>query len=418
MYGMTFRTEDLFPAHFLKCFNYALHHTYTEYTLYGGRGSCKSSFISLMLLIILAQHENVSAVCIRKHENTCRDSVYAQIRWAIDKLELNDVWKCNVSPLQMTNKLTGQKIFFRGCDDPVKLKSLKVEKGYVGFLWFEESVEFNAADMRSVKQTVMRGGDKFWVFDSFNPPVSRRSWKNADLLQVKSNRYIHKSTFLDVPRSWLSDSFIYEAKHLSRTNERMFRNEYLAEPTGSGANVFENIETRKITDEEIADFQWTYNGIDWGINPDPSVYVKTSYSSKAKTLYIYHEILCKNLSGEKLADAFMANGANPEDYVIADTGSGNFAINDFHTFGWNIRKTFSGKTGGKDRNYSFRWLQTLDKIVIDPERCPVAAEEFLNYEYAKDKDGNVLSGYPDGQPDHVIDAVRYALEQVYRRSGM
>ncbi len=415
---MLTKTEVLFPANFNGVFKSAIFHEYTEYTLYGGRGSCKSSFTSLMLLIILGLNPDVSAACIRKHENTCRDSVFAQLQWAIDKLGLGDAYRCTVSPLQIVNKKTGQKIFFRGCDDPVKLKSLKVSKGYVGFLWFEESVEFNEAEMRSVKQTIMRGGEKFWVFETFNPPVSRRAWKNADLLDDKGNRLIHKSTFETVPVEWLSESFIFEAEHLKKTNERMYRNEYLAEATGTGANVFENIEVRDITDDEIENFEWFYCGIDWGMNPDPSVYVKTSFNSRERKLYIFKEILCKNLSGEKLSDAFIENGANPEDYVIADIGSGNFAINDFKTFGWNIRKTYSGKTGGKDRNYSFRWLQTLDKIVIDPKRCPFACDEFQNYEYAKDRDGNILAGYPDGQSDHVIDAVRYALEQVYRRSGM
>lgn len=415
---MQINTRELIADEFLQDLEYSLDRVYTEFTEYGGRGSTKSSFISIVSMILLSQYPNISMVCFRKHKTDCRDSVFAQMEWAIEKMGLQGIWRSTVSPLQITNKKTGQKIMFRGCDNPTKAKSLKVKKGYVGILWFEESVEFTSSDMRSIKQTVTRGGQDFWVYESFNPPVSNRAWKNADLRTSKSNRYLHKSCYLDVPKAWLGEAFIFEAEHLKKTNYRMYCNEYLGEATGTGANVFENIEIRKITDEEIADFQWTYNGIDWGINPDPSVYVKTSYSSKTKTLYIYHEILCKNLSGEKLADAFMANGAKPEDYVIADTGSGNFAINDFHTFGWNIRKTFSGKTGGKDRNYSFRWLQTLDKIVIDPERCPVAAEEFLNYEYAKDKDGNVLSGYPDGQPDHVIDAVRYALEQVYRRSGM
>ena len=63
-----------------------------------------------------------------------------------------------------------------------------------------------------------------------------------------------------------------------------------------------------------------------------------------------------------------------------------------------------------------KWLQSLKSIVIDSKRCPKSSKEFLNYEYEKDKEGNVISGYPD-KDNHCIDATRYACNSIWKKKG-
>ena len=411
---LTLRTSELFPPNFTALFKQILHHDYTEYTLCGGRGSCKSSFISIVIIILMFLFPSMSVVVVRKHENTLRDSVFAQMQWAIDKLHLNGAFRCTVSPMQITRIKTGQKIFFRGCDDPVKIKSIKVVLGYIGILWFEESCELTPEEMRSVKQSVERGGDKFWIFESFNPPVSLKNWKNADLTTVKENRIVHRSDYRTVPEAWLSEAFIFEAEHLKKTNPRMYVNEYLGEATGTGENIFENIELREITDDEIKTFEWIYNGLDWGYYPDPLAYIRMAYDAGKNTLYIYLEDYMKKLGNWQASEKLKADGIEQSDYIIADSAEPK-SINDFKQWGWNINGAVKGPGSLES---GFKWLQSLDKIVIDDTRCPACAAEFTDYEYDKDKDGNVLSGYPQGQADHGMAAVRYAMEPVWRRSGM
>lgn len=144
---------------------------HSEYILPGGRGSMKSSTISLIIPELLKNNPNMHALILRKVGNTIKDSVYAQMKWAIDKLDLNEEFMCKVSPMEITYKPTGQKIYFRGADDPLKIKSIKPEFGYIGIVWFEELDQFsNPEEIRNIQQSAIRGGNEAYKFKSFNPP--------------------------------------------------------------------------------------------------------------------------------------------------------------------------------------------------------------------------------------------------------
>ena len=152
-------------------------HTY--YDLYGGRGSTKSSFIGAEIPLGIMQDPMANAIVFRKVASTIGTSVFEQVLWGIDALGANDLWKPTTSPYKLTYKPTGQVILFRGLDKAKKLKSVKVARGYFKYLWFEELDEFSGEEeIRSVQQSVMRGGTKFVVFKSFNPPISRQNWAN------------------------------------------------------------------------------------------------------------------------------------------------------------------------------------------------------------------------------------------------
>ena len=151
-------------------------HTY--YDLFGGRGSTKSSFIGTEIVLGIMEDPAANAVIFRKVGNTIGTSVYEQIWWSINALGVEDQWKGCTSPYRLTYIPTGQVILFRGLDKAKKMKSVKVAKGYIKYLWFEELDEFaGEEEIRSVQQSVLRGGPKFVVFKSFNPPINPRLMK-------------------------------------------------------------------------------------------------------------------------------------------------------------------------------------------------------------------------------------------------
>lgn len=415
---MEIHTGDLFPSVFKEDFKKILAGEYVKYTEAGGRGSCKSSFISLAVVILMMMNRSYNTVCLRKVDNTLRDSVYAQIQWACQKLGVSHLWNFTLSPLQAVYRPTGQTIFFRGSNDPLRLKSIKTLSGYTAITWFEELTEFTAGDVETVKLSTMRGGDRFYIFNSFNPPSSARNWCNDRLRHPDSDEFVHISDYRAVPREWLGEAFLHEAEEMKARNERAYRNVFLGEATGTGLNIFENVELRRITQEEINHFEWIYHGIDWGYYPDPFRYNAMSYDMKTKTLYIFSELtLYKHGNTEaskKLREHMEKEHLNPSSRITADSAETK-SVADFHTWGWNIHGAVKGP-GSLEAG--MKWLQQLNKIVVDPELCSAAADEFSLYEYEVDKrTGEILTGYPQGQPDHSIADVRYALEEIWRRRG-
>lgn len=388
-------------------------HRHTEYIFPGGRGSTKSSFVSLQVIDLLMENDQMHAVVMRQVADTLRGSVYQQILWAIEVLDLTDEFHCTVSPMEITRKNTGQKIYFRGADDPGKVKSIKVPFGYIGILWLEELDQFAGPEsVRKIEQSVIRGGDTAYIFKSFNPPKSSSNWANKYIRVPKANRLITQSTYLDVPKKWLGKPFLEEAGFLKEINPEAYENEYLGVANGSGGSVFDHVTIREITDEEIAEFDHVLNGIDWGWYPDPFAFVRVHYDPARLRLYIWQEFTCNKQSNRQTADALMELGIGGNDLITCDSAEKK-SVGDYKSYGLFVRPA---EKGPGSREYSFKWLQSLAEIVIDQVRCPVSAREFLEYEYERDKEGNVISGYPDGD-DHCIDAVRYATNSIWKRRG-
>ena len=220
---------------------------YTHYWLKGGRGSTKSSFISVEIILGMMQNPEANAVAIRKVGLYLKDSVYEQLVWAIEKLGVSHLWKQKLSPLELIYIPTGQRILFRGADKPQKLKSTKVSKGYIRYIWYEETAEFNGMEeIRTINQSLMRGGNDFNVFYSYNPPKSQRNWVNKEVLTEQEGKIVHHSTYLTVPIKWLGEKFFKEAEHLKATKPENYNHEYLGEVTGTGGTVFTNITQRDI----------------------------------------------------------------------------------------------------------------------------------------------------------------------------
>ena len=393
---------------------------YREYYFEGGRGSTKSSFISEKIIEILENNPRMCAVVLRKVKDTLKDSVYSQLEWAIDTLSetyvgLKDKWKLTKSPLEITNIETGQKIYFRGADDYGKIKSLKPPKGmYIGITWYEEYDQFaGMEEIRKINQSLIRGGEDFIQFYSYNTPASSMHFVNVEKIIPKETRLVHLSDYRDVPKEWLGQAFIDEAEYLLSVNERLYQNEYLGLMTGTGGLVFENIELREITDKEIENYDYTYQGIDFGWFPDPLAWTKMCYNPSNRTLYIFDEYVVNKMSNADVwANLKELKGVVESDMIIADSAEPK-SIGDFRGYGSMMR---GAEKGPESVKYSMKWLSALTKIVIDPKRCPVSSQEFSTYEYDKDKDGNYISGYVDAN-NHCIDSVRYALNQIWKKRG-
>lgn len=386
---------------------------YSEYIFPGGRGSTKSSFCGVQVVDLLMQNEDIHACVLRQVADTLRTSVYQQILWAISALGLEDEFSCTVSPLEITRKSTGQKIYFRGADDENKIKSIKAPFGYIGVVWFEELDQFKGEEaVRKIEQSVIRGGDLAYKFKSFNPPKSAQNWANKYIKIPRADRLVIESTYLTVPQKWLGKPFLDDAEFLKETNPVAYENEYMGIANGTGGNVFDNVVVREITDIEIAQFDRIYNGVDWGWYPDIYAFTRAAYNPAQSRLHIWQEFTGNKLSNEKTVRKLKELGITGNDLITCDN-SENKSVGYYKANGLLAR---SAEKGPHSRDYSFKWLQSLKEIIIDNVRCPEAAQEFLNYEYERDKDGNVISGYPDGN-DHVIDAVRYATERIWKKRG-
>ena len=380
----------------------------------GGRGSGKSSYISLELVVQLLRHPDCHAIVLRKVGGTMRTSVYAQVRWAIGALGLNRKFRCTVSPMECTYLPTGQKILFFGADDPGKLKSVKVPFGAIGIAWFEELDQFDGPEeVRSVEQSVFRGGEFSLAFKSFNPPAMGRSWVNRYALEPRPGRVVHHSTYRDLPPDWLGPRFLADADHLRQTNPIAYRHEYLGEVVGNGAAVFANLRLEPIPEEQVSGFDRVRRGVDWGWYPDPWAYNAAAYDAARRVLVIFDELTRSRTPNRETAELLLARGAGTDGPLTADAAEPKSCA-DYRAAGLPCRAAQKGPGSVRE---SMKWLQGLAAIIIDPVRCPATAAEFSEYEYERDpRTGEVLPGYPDVN-NHHIDAVRYAVEGVWRRRG-
>lgn len=398
--------------------------TTKEAIIKGGRGGWKSSYPGLKIPELIMANPSMHALCLRNVKDTLKDSVFEQLKWGIEKLGVSERFKFTTSPLKIVYKPTGQTIYFRGADDPIKIKSIKPPFGYIGIVWFEEFDQYNGISaVRNIRQSAIRGTDESGqsrsiIFETFNPPPTAQAWANQyvadiearanDIDKAKKGTEILHTCYTDVPKEWLGEEFISEAEDLKRNNVRAYENEYEGKVTGTGGNVFENLGIREFTVQELENFDKAKQGLDWGYFPDPTAFVRLQYDPQKMIVYIFDEMKRIKTGNEELVEIL-------QEYKYTQTIADNAeekSINFFKSNGYNIRACVKGP-GSVD--FGLKWLSSRAKIVIDRTRCPETAKEFEMYEYLKDKDGNFINGYPD-KDNHFIDAVRYALNDEIMRS--
>lgn len=396
----------------------------------GGRGSLKSSAVSVFLIVGMERDYNEAVrqfklgnphwksylthgVIFRKYASDLATSVFGQMQWAISKLGLDDTYVCTKSPLKIVRKDSGQTFLFRGLDDPTKIKSLKPPAGYGYFkyLWAEEWDQFDGMEeIRSVRQSVLRGGHKFQTFYSFNPPETSANWANFEVEKPVEGRKIYRSNYLMVPQDWLGPNFFVEAEMLKQNNLRAYQHEYLGMVTGNGGAVFPNLVKRPIPDSELRTYDRLYLGLDFGFALDPSAFSALYYDKNHHRIIVFDEIYEPQLRNIELAERIKERPYVGFNYIMCDSAEPK-SIADLESFGINalpVQKT--------ERRFGFKWLQSLNQIVVDPLRTPNAFKEFSLAEYQKTKSGEFISKYPEIN-DHYLDSTRYATSEIAAQAG-
>ncbi len=387
-----------------------------HFWLPGGRGSGKSSAVSVEILLGIMRNPEANAAALRKVGKNLRDSVYEQFLWAAGKLGVREMWEARVSPqMALVYRPTGQKILFRGMDSPQKLRSVKMERGYVRYIWYEEADEFSGeAELRSVNQSLMRGGEQFAVFYSFNPPRSQAHWINRMLSReaARPDVRVFRSDYRGMPEGWLGAPFLAEAERLRVVSPETYAHEFLGECVGTGGEVFRNLSLRAIGDEEVRGFCRVRRGIDWGYGADPFVYLAAEVDRKRRRVLVFYEEYRFRARFDWIAE--MIRRENPRgEAVMADSAEPR-SNDELRERGIRV---LAAKKGPGSVEHGISWLQDLEELVIDPERCPNAAREFSGYLLEEDGRGGFLGGFPD-RDNHCIDALRYACEREMRRTGI
>ncbi|MDD3410800.1 MAG: PBSX family phage terminase large subunit [Eubacteriales bacterium] len=374
---------------------------HSEYWLSGGRGSGKSTFAAAAVIAALLRDSECSAVIYRKVQATLRESVFSQVLWVIDRLGLSALFESRLSPLELIYRPTGQRILFRGADDPAKSKSLKARRGYFGMLWFEELSEFDGMDdVRTVQASVLRGGPRAVTLCTFNPPQSARHWVNLEALKPMPGRMTHHSDYRDMPREWLGEAFLAQAEALRQQNEPAWRHMFLGLPSEGGGRVFANLRLESAEGVNAPRFY----GLDFGFAGDPDALVECAWERKGGRLWLLRERVRRGQSLDELAEG--AKDFAGEGIVTCDSADPRMIAE--------LRRrgvlAVAAKKGPGSVMHGVRFLQSLREVVIDPVHCPEAAREFSVCEYLRSGD-EWLPELPD-RDNHTIDATRYALERV------
>lgn len=398
-----------------------------EYVATGGRLSAKSSWASLEIVSGMMRHPDRSALVVVKVGNDIRNTVYEKIGWAISTLGLSDEWRGTVQPIGWTLRSTGQKIVFKGCDDPGKSKGYEAPGDtYFAYQWFEEFDQFaGMREIRTVMQSATRGapeGAPFFRFLTCNPPRTASSWANKDMAaREAAGMRVLRTTVYDLPREWVPDQVWEDIASLRSVDEESWRHEWMGEPVGYGANVFPRARVEEVPDSVRAQLERHWYGVDWGFAADPWCWVKVGYDRRTRTLYVLDEMHGLGLSNAETArmaaermgaarlDAAGREVEPAEPYAEVQCDSAEpKSIDEWRGAG--IRAYPAPKQGAHSVRSSVRWLQDRAAIVIDP-RCELAASEFPAYEYERTRDGEVTGRLPD-RDNHAIDAVRYACARL------
>ncbi len=374
---------------------------YTHYFLKGGRGSAKSSFVSVEIILGIMKNKNANAVVLRCVASSLRDSVIEQLSWAADLLGVSHLFKTTFAPAEMIFLPTGQKIIFKGADDVKKIKSTKVKNGYIRYVWFEECDEFKSYDdILSVNQSLLRGGEKFEVFYTFNPPKNKSHWINS----VKGNKdtLFHHSTYLSVPFKWLGKQFFEEAERLKNTDEERYRHQYLGECITPKEQIIKNFEVL----DELPETDIKFLGQDFGFNHANAI-LEVGFTEN--TIYIYKEHYVKGMdTSEVIKDA---EGIFNKDLIMWCDSAEPDRIKMWKKAGYRAVPVSKERASVKAQ---IDFLLS-HKIVIHSS-CVNTVNEINGWCWMKDKATGECSDVPNPINDDLMAALRYSIEYL-RKAG-
>lgn len=370
----------------------------------GSRASKKSKTTALNFVYRIMKHPQANLLVVRKTFRTLKDSCFTDLKWAIKRLQVDDYWETKTSPLEITYKPTGQKILFRGLDDPLKITSITVDVGYLCWGWIEEAYEITSeADFdvldESIRGDMPEGLFKQWTL-TFNP-WNEHHWLKKRFFDVENPDVLAMTTDYRC-NEWLDAADLRLFEEMKSRNPRRYQVAGLGNWGIVDGLVFENWEERAFTLEEVKECV-TCCGLDFGFSIDPTAFVVAFLNLKTKELYIWDEIYRKGMSNRAIADAIINAGYSKE-RITADSAEPK-SIEELKGYGLRVR---AAKKGRDSVRHGIQWMQDL-RIYIHP-RCVNLIVEFSNYTWEKDKYGNAINT-PIDDFNHGIDGCRYACEK-------
>jgi phage terminase large subunit len=383
--------------------------------LTGSRNSKKSCTTAIRFIVNMMKYPDSNLLCIRKIYKDHKDSTYAQLKWAIRKLEVEDLWEARLSPLEIIYKPTGQKILFRGLDDPMSITSITVDVGYLCWCWFEEAYQVNKETDFDMVDGSIRGAVPAPLFKqialTFNP-WNEKHW-------IKKRWFDVIDEMADVFRTdYRCNEFIDEAdihffEEMKKKNPRRYKVEGLGEWGIAEGLVFDNWTEKEFDKNELIKTRPGIQsgfGLDFGYTTDPSGFIAFLIDVKKREIFIFDEHYQKGMLNNEIADMLKYKGYAKEE-IIADSAEPK-SIEEIKRYG--IPRIKPARKGKDSVSNGIQFLQQFE-IVIHP-KCTNTILEFNNYAY-QTKDGRVINE-PIDDYNHLIDPLRYGVEKFMTGSAI
>ena len=371
----------------------------------GSRASKKSKTTALRWIYLMMKYDKSNLLVIRKTYRTLKDSCWTDLKWATRRLEVESLWSFKESPLEATYLPTGQKILFRGLDDPLKVTSITVDYGYLCWAWLEEAFEVNSeADFDTLDESI-RGELppnlwKQWVI-SFNP-WNERHWLKKKFFDV-SNPDILAQTTNYTCNEWLDEADKRLFENMKINNPRRYNVAGLGNWGITEGLVYDNVHIDyRFELADMANYK-TVCGMDFGYTNDPTAFFIGFLDEKNKALYIWDEMYEKGLTNRMIYDRLVSMGYGKES-IVCDSAEPK-SIAELRGYGLRAKAAVKGKDS---ISHGIQYIQGLT-IYIHP-RCVNFTTEIQNYTFDKDKFGNAIN-QPIDDFNHLMDAMRYALEK-------
>lgn len=376
----------------------------------GSRGSKKSKTTALWHIVKLMQYPLANALVIRKVGRTLKDSCYSDLRWAIHRLGVDAYWKATASPMELTYTPTGQKILFRGLDDPLKITSISVPVGFINFVWIEEAYEISKESDFDMLDESVRGElpDGYFkrITVTFNP-WNERHWLKSRFFDRESEDTLALTTTYQC-NEWLDESDLKLFEEMKKRNPRRYQVAGLGNWGVTEGIVYENWKEEVFTLSEMRKCE-TVAGLDFGYTNDPTALFVGFLNTSEKKLYVWDELYEKGLSNKRIFERIQEMGYSKE-RITADSAEPK-SIDELKGYGLRVTPAKKGKDSILN---GIQWIQDLE-IIIHP-RCVNFLTEIGSYTWKEDKFGRKLNE-PVDDANHLMDAMRYALEKYIRNKG-
>lgn len=396
----------------------------------GSRASKKSKTAALNDICRMMEYPNANLLIIRRVGRTLKDSVYADLKWAIHKLGVDDFWICTTSPLEMTYKPTGQKIYFRGLDDPLKITSIAVSKGYLCWMRIEEAYEIeNEADFDILDESI-RGetpdcfkqitlclnpwNEKHWIKHRFFEDEVGKDADGKPIYKERETPISADGEILAITTNYLCNEFLDKAdlevfERMKKNNPRRYQVAGLGNWGTTEGLVFTNFREATVDSETVRTLKTAF-GLDWGFTNDPTAFVEAYIDQDNYKIYIKDEIYKRGLTNKMIADELSYHGYKKA-RITADSAEAK-SIEELKGYG--VSHIKASKKGPGSINAGIQYIQNFE-IVIDPH-CVNFITEINNYKWKKDKFGKP-TGKPEDSYNHLMDALRYGLEEYQSKKG-